>query len=294
MVRHRASGGGGGQRCLVHDDRRSAATDRSGVPAGVFAGGASCRIYDSLRPKLNNRILPVNKPVLAGLRCGAGGQRVERQLPMRIVPFARAAYAGIFVAVAVSAPLGGAAHAADGCLNQPNAQSPPGSHWFYRVDRANHRRCWYLGAGGFTVRRFMSARPRPTTKPTPHATAETHRERPIAELLSAPTPAVTAGRNAGEVLSAFLPGQKAPVGPMDADATPDSTHAGDASTTDPADDMPLVWPVLTDAERAAFAPSAEAMFTPQHLPLLFVGALALAAVVGRGMAASASRKRSSV
>ncbi|MGP0093401.1 MAG: hypothetical protein ACLPKB_26195 [Xanthobacteraceae bacterium] len=131
-------------------------------------------------------------------------------------------------------------------------------------------------------------------KPTPHVTAETHKERPITEPSIAPTPVVTAGRSTGEVVSAFLPGQKAPIGPLDPEPTLDNTRAVDASTTDPADDMPLVWPVLTDAERAAFAPAAEAMFTPQHLPLLFVGALALAAVVGRGMAASASRKRSSV
>ncbi len=33
--------------------------------------------------------------------------------------------------------------AADTCLLGPSA-SPPGGHWYYRVDRANKRNCWYL------------------------------------------------------------------------------------------------------------------------------------------------------
>jgi hypothetical protein len=35
--------------------------------------------------------------------------------------------------------------AADDCLAGPNAATPQGSHWYYRVDRATHRECWYLG-----------------------------------------------------------------------------------------------------------------------------------------------------
>jgi len=32
------------------------------------------------------------------------------------------------------------------CLTEPNRDPPEGSHWFYRVDRAADRRCWYLRA----------------------------------------------------------------------------------------------------------------------------------------------------
>src|SRR6516165_2248534 len=42
--------------------------------------------------------------------------------------------------------------AADDCLLKPNAAAPPGSHWYYRVDRATQRECWYLGAEGAKVR----------------------------------------------------------------------------------------------------------------------------------------------
>ena len=42
--------------------------------------------------------------------------------------------------------------AADDCLAGPNAPAPQGNHWYYRVERATHRECWYLGAEGAKVR----------------------------------------------------------------------------------------------------------------------------------------------
>jgi hypothetical protein len=39
----------------------------------------------------------------------------------------------------------GAARAADDCLSAPKGASPEGSHWFYRIDHATKRHCWYLG-----------------------------------------------------------------------------------------------------------------------------------------------------
>jgi hypothetical protein len=36
--------------------------------------------------------------------------------------------------------------AGDDCLSGPNTAAPQGSHWYYRVDRLNHRECWYLGS----------------------------------------------------------------------------------------------------------------------------------------------------
>jgi len=30
------------------------------------------------------------------------------------------------------------------CLGAPNAQSRPGTHWYYRIDHRTNQRCWYL------------------------------------------------------------------------------------------------------------------------------------------------------
>jgi hypothetical protein len=35
-------------------------------------------------------------------------------------------------------------HAADDCLTAPNRAPAPGSHWYYHIDRASDRKCWYL------------------------------------------------------------------------------------------------------------------------------------------------------
>ena len=37
------------------------------------------------------------------------------------------------------------AKTADACLSGPKGPVPAGGHWYYRVDRANKRNCWYIG-----------------------------------------------------------------------------------------------------------------------------------------------------
>src|SRR3954452_17777387 len=38
--------------------------------------------------------------------------------------------------------------AADECLAAPKGAAPKGSHWYYRVDRAAKKNCWYVRAEG--------------------------------------------------------------------------------------------------------------------------------------------------
>lgn len=40
---------------------------------------------------------------------------------------------------------------ADDCKIKPDGSAPAGLHWYYRVDRANNRHCWYLHAQGLPV-----------------------------------------------------------------------------------------------------------------------------------------------
>jgi hypothetical protein len=40
---------------------------------------------------------------------------------------------------------------ADDCMAAPNSPSPPGKHWFYRLDWATKRKCWYEGPLGRSV-----------------------------------------------------------------------------------------------------------------------------------------------
>jgi hypothetical protein len=70
--------------------------------------------------------------------------------------------------------------AADECIEKPNAPAPQGSHWYYRIDRASNRQCWYLGAEGAKVRapareaatRVRTPAPKPAPQPIVEAAAD--------------------------------------------------------------------------------------------------------------------------
>jgi len=53
--------------------------------------------------------------------------------------------------------------AGDTCRSSPGAAAPQGLHWYYRVDRATKRHCWYLNSEGIHVHSFANvAAPAPS------------------------------------------------------------------------------------------------------------------------------------
>jgi len=94
----------------------------------------------------------------------------------------------------------------DDCRAKPDGTAPAGLHWYYRVDRANDRHCWYLHEQGMRVHSVGNpasrhsdvqtetageqiatmppATPQPTYKPTQptHEQSETSAEPPTAEF----------------------------------------------------------------------------------------------------------------
>jgi hypothetical protein len=57
---------------------------------------------------------------------------------------------GSLASVTLVVAANGAAHAADNCLSGPKGAAPKGSHWYYRIDHAAKRNCWYVRAEGGT------------------------------------------------------------------------------------------------------------------------------------------------
>jgi hypothetical protein len=55
---------------------------------------------------------------------------------------------GALASVTLAVASNGAAHAADNCLSGPKGAAPKGSHWYYRIDHATKRNCWYVRAEG--------------------------------------------------------------------------------------------------------------------------------------------------
>ncbi len=62
----------------------------------------------------------------------------------RIGKFASAICVGLLSSVAHTPMFNSAAQAADDCLSGPKDQTPAGGHWYYRIDHATKRHCWYL------------------------------------------------------------------------------------------------------------------------------------------------------
>jgi hypothetical protein len=93
----------------------------------------------------------------------------------------------IFAAFLASVFSTAIARAADDCLSEPKHQTPPGGHWYYRVDGPNHRKCWFLGDEGRKVSLAGSQRlsssplplPRPTTAAIQPSVADAHAEQPM-------------------------------------------------------------------------------------------------------------------
>lgn len=62
-----------------------------------------------------------------------------------------------------------AALAADDCLVGPNRPPAPGGHWYYHLDRANDRKCWYLVEPAARTPTADAMQPAPAPSPQPVA-----------------------------------------------------------------------------------------------------------------------------
>jgi len=175
-----------------------------------------------------------------------------------------------------------AAAAADECLSKPGASAPAGSHWYYRVNRADRRHCWYLGPAGAKVH----SEARETTSSSPRQTLQRAAETPRTALAeAAPVPAAPEPAVAAEAAAPTELPEPEDAVPQFAARWPDLAGSVALGAREPAaassayaeehaaeDEMPLVWPVLTETERAGAPRSASAS---GGRPTFIVGVLAL-------------------
>jgi hypothetical protein len=227
------------------------------------------------------------------------------------VPFILAASV---VAISFSATTG---DAADECLSGPKGTAPKGSHWYYRVDRPSGRHCWYIGAEGQRVRSVSERTSQQTRKRVAQHSQQAQTSEP---QTSAPEPAVrsaapvavaetkTVATFFSQYWASLFSGAEPPkiaaveepkLAPAadasrPAPSSVTSNYAQEQNQADAQDEMPLVWPVLTEAEKdAATAPSSATTAGPrpaqasvpasalksQHMVAILVGALAVAGIL---------------
>jgi len=224
------------------------------------------------------------------------------------------------LAVSLTAVIGTAevSQAADDCLTKPNALAPQGSHWYYRIDRTTHRQCWFLGAEGGIVHPFaarqgsLPVRPRaskmtPQTKPQAPAqaiTTDATGDRPLAAkavpveimvgqakpsednstagvtswaAIPPPTLSIDTGSAAMRNSSAEEHSTK---GPQAEEQSRKEPQAEEQGMKDSEEEMPLIWPILSDEElsTAARPPDSAISFALCAALAVFLG---LAAMTGR-------------
>jgi hypothetical protein len=225
-------------------------------------------------------------------------------MPKRIILLVPAIVATIVAAIAGTTGSTFAEPAADECLSKPNGPSPEGSHWYYRVDRANdNRHCWYLGRVGAKTRQAAAAKQPASATPKDDA---------------APVKRAEAADRQNFIVTDASPSNSTFAKPTDSpERAPAATR--DATTNEPVasesqNEMPTIWPVLTPADRAAAqestrvvtpaptpepamtdrvvepamrsttaAPSAEPSVKPAHVLAIAAGALLLVAIFFRAI-----------
>jgi hypothetical protein len=202
-----------------------------------------------------------------------------------------------------------ASRAADDCLAKPNAPSPQGSHWYYRVDRATHRECWYLGAEGGKARtreRQAASHPQaPASKPIsqqpisqrpiPQPNAQAAAEATTAQAAAADEITVGEARTAPDDATAALSMRQwsfpTPTASLRGSLSMSNSYAEEQPTTASEDDMPLIWPILTPAEFAASERPSQFAVTFAQLAAALAAVLGLAALIVRTIVRlSAARK----
>ena len=72
-------------------------------------------------------------------------------MPNRSAKFVSAIFASILAGAPLTTTSHGATVAADDCLSGPKGETPPGRHWYYRIDHSTNRQCWYLREEGDKV-----------------------------------------------------------------------------------------------------------------------------------------------
>jgi hypothetical protein len=92
------------------------------------------------------------------------------------------------------------------CLAAPNSPAPKGTHWYYHLDRAAHRKCWYTGTADHSAQRATAATRGPTT-PSGRILVESVSDTTPSPSISTPSlPSVK--MSASEENTALLPSPK--------------------------------------------------------------------------------------
>lgn len=221
-------------------------------------------------------------------------------MEFRVTNLAVKFFAAVSAGVVASAPIAmiplSALGAAEECLSKPKDETPPGKHWYYRIERSTKRQCWYLATSKPARRAVPEMAPdRETTlarsaedahaeiSPTTPATSVDPRgaEQKLSNNDSSETPPSPVASRWPEPTGVFSSATERPITPsfVVGSAPPDASADTDLTP------VPLVAPTKVEAP---------AMGTPTSLQLLLLGtfgAIAVSWVTGSAIHQMARKRR---
>ncbi len=217
-------------------------------------------------------------------------------MPGRTAKFVSAIFASVLAGIPLATISHGATPATEDCLSGPKDQAPHGSHWYYRIDHATKRHCWYLKDEKLSQN--AAADSAPSAKPassnaeaaTQRSIADAHAELPAQTAIEQPkrvdglVPALAADASAatpaaetqGSLVAARWPEQSGTGSP----AVPASTVGNPGVGAPPdSDAMPSPAPAAATLAAADSSPEKQSG-SIQTLLLVILSALALAGLIG--------------
>ena len=220
-------------------------------------------------------------------------------MPKRTAKFVSAIFASILAGTPFTTIARSETVVADNCLTSPKGETPPGSHWYYRIEHSTKRHCWYLREEGEGVSQATPQNILPPTKPAaPQAEPPSQRSVTNARAELPPQTNRDGGPNAVLPAAPAGPGDTARAGASNAHTSsaivasrwPDPAVASPVSTLRPATtNLAANAPTnsIAEPEAAAAAPLAGGDPSPRNQqvanPILLaaiVGSLMLASVMG--------------
>jgi hypothetical protein len=215
-------------------------------------------------------------------------------MPSRTAKFVSAAIASILAGVPLTTASNSAAPATDNCLSGPKDQAPQGSHWYYRIEHATQRHCWYLRDEHEKLSQAVSPNSPKAEPAMGRSIANAHAELPLPQARTEqetsaapgqPAPANAAGTQNNRIAAA--PDANAQLSAVasrwpDSDASADpgsaASHSGAAV---PSNSRAARLPAATAVTLAAADSSSEKQSGSAHMLLIVIlGALSIAGLIG--------------
>jgi hypothetical protein len=177
--------------------------------------------------------------------------------------FVSAIFASIVASSTLTAAPDREEKAVDKCLLGPSASTPPGGHWYYRVDRVNKRNCWYVAQekerGAWKPVGEDSARAEQVVAPAPQKPAT---QRSISDARAELPPQQTSLEQDAKVVAT----QRIPTAPADAPRADNNQRAGTSDANLLSSAVASRWPDPLAAAPTAAPPPAPATRVAETQP----------------------------